>query len=191
MIQRPNLAKQRFLDTRPVWLAAGALAVIAVVLTGLSVRELVSVQGDERALRARLESLVEKRARLRTEVEAANRHLATVPWKKLRTEATSLATVVAQRNFLWSVLLADLEHLLPWNTRLVSISPTFEKEGPISIALTGIATDRAAWLQLLARCFVDPHFSTPVPASETAPGATNAQGYRFQFSVTYFPEGRK
>jgi Tfp pilus assembly protein PilN len=123
-------------------------------------------------------------------VEAANRRLAAVSWKKLQFETASLQDVVARRRLVWSQLLADLERVMPREIRLVSIMPSVSREGNARVAISGVATSREAWLKLLAVLFTDRKFSDPMPSSEEAPSASNSQGYKFQLTFTYLAEGR-
>ena len=189
-MQRPNLASQPFANTRPVWVTAAVLAVLAVVATTVSVVEYVGKHGQEQEAAGRLVQLEARRTRLASEVRSANDALSRVPWKALSSETASLGQVVAHRRLSWTLMLGDLERVLPWNVRLVSISPVVDPEGQVKLMLTGVATGREAWLELLARLFTDDHFSNPVPVSEEAPGPTNSQGHRFQVTVRYWPGGR-
>ncbi len=190
VMRRPNLAARPFENVRPVWVAGGALALAALVLTGVSLADFLSAHGRERAAIASLARLRARRADLVAKVEAANRQLAAVGWKKLQGETTSLEEVVARRKLVWSQLLADLERVVPWDIRLVSITPSVAKDGSLQIGLDGLATGRDAWLKLIAVLFADPKFSDPLPRSEEAPSARNGQGYRFSLTVRYWPEGR-
>jgi type IV pilus assembly protein PilN len=187
---RPNLAARPFENVRPIWVAGGALALAALVLTAVSLGDFVSAHGRERAAAGSLTRLRARRAELATKVEAANRQLAAVGWKKLQGETTSLEDVVARRRLVWSQLLADLERVVPWDIRLVSITPSVAKDGSLQIALDGLATGRDAWLKLIAALFADPRFSDPLPRSKEAPSARNGLGYRFSLTVRYWPEGK-
>jgi hypothetical protein len=189
-MHRPNLASTQFLDARPVLVAGAALAVVALALSAISLGEVFRAHGREKNYAATLQRLETRRSELVTQVEQANRQLADVGWKKLQTETTALTGVVARRKLVWSQLLADLERVIPWDVRLVNITPSVDKDGSVLINLTGVATGREAWLKLLAALFTDPKFSDPMPRSEEAPSATNGQGYRFTLSVHYWPGGR-
>jgi hypothetical protein len=88
------------------------------------------------------------------------------------------------------MLLVDLERTLPWDIRLISISPQLDSQRRVDLKLTGIAVSRAAWLGLLETLFTDGKFSEPVPESEEAPGVGSPQGHRFALRAVYWPEGR-
>lgn len=189
-MRRPNLASSPFLNTRPVWVVGACLTLLALGLTAMSVAEFLVKREEEEELSARLKVLEERRTVLSREVEALNRSLAGVPWKTLQADAAALRQIANKRGWAWTGLLADLERVLPWDVRLVSISPAVDEKGRVRLALTGVAAGREAWLQLLTRLFEDGSFSEPVPNSEEAPSATNPQGYRFQLTVRYLPGGR-
>jgi hypothetical protein len=188
--RRPNLAVRQFLDVRPVLLTGGVLAFVAVVLTVVSLAELFHARGKERAYADTLGRTEARRNQLAARVERLNHQLAGVGWKKLDGETSAMAGVVARRQLVWSRLLADLERVMPWDVRLISIAPSIDKDGSVLIGLNGVATGREAWLKLLAILFADSKFSDPIPRTEEAPSATNGLGYRFSLTVHYWPEGR-
>ena len=187
---RPNLASRPFLDTRPVVAVGIALAIAAIALSAVSVSDFLSERGEETQLAESVLELETRRAALAGEVAALDRKLARAPWKRLKAETASMQQLVVQGGSIWSTLLADLERVLPWDTRLLSIDPKRDATGEITVTLSGVATDRAAWLKLLGRLFTDAHFSDPIPRSEEAPGAQNAVGFKFILNVRYWPEGR-
>ena len=187
---RPNLASSPLLDVRPVLVVGGALALVAVVLTGISLGEFIRARGTEKAAASALVRLQARRAELAAKVEATNRKLAGVGWKALQVETAAMQEVVARRTLVWSQLLAEFERLVPWDIRLVSIAPTIDKNGTVLVGLSGVAVSREAWLKLVALLFVDPKFSEPLPTAEESPSANNGQGHRFSLTVRYWPGGR-
>ncbi|MFI5167971.1 MAG: hypothetical protein ACHQQS_15285 [Thermoanaerobaculales bacterium] len=189
-MSRPNLAARPFEEVRPVWFAAAVLLVVAATLSAVSLAEFVGAKGVERAASNKLQDLLVRRAELSASVEKSNRELAKMNWKKLQTETSSLKDVVARRSLVWSQLLADLERVMPWDVRLVTIVPSVDPKGTIKVTLTGLASGREGWLKLLATLFADHRFSDPLPQSEETSAATSGQGHRFQLVVDYWPEGR-
>lgn len=187
---RPNLAREPFLDTRPVWIAGAVLLATALVLTVFSVAEMAGVHSREQTMASQRTELERQRNALIAEVEAANRTLMRVEWRRLALEASALDRIVVQRLLVWSDLLADLERLLPWDVRLVNIMPSVSDKGEVQVVLHGLAAGRGSWLTLLQRFFTDQRFSDPLPTSEESPSVNNPQGYRFQLKVRYWPGGR-
>ncbi len=189
-MRRPNLASAPFLNTRPVWVLGGALLVTAVALTVISVSEFLLKREEEEGLRQRLTVLQQRREVVAQAVGELNRTLAVVPWKQLQGDTAALGQIAGKRSWAWTTMLADVERVLPWDVRLVSISPSVDDKGRVRLALVGVAAGRDSWLKLLTRLFNDPSFAEPVPALEEAPSATNPGGYRFQLAVRYLPGGR-
>lgn len=191
MMRRPNLAASPFPNLRPLMLGAGLLGVLALAGSTFTLLDLMRARGSERDLEARLAELKARRVELSRRVDESNRRLTAVKWKQLESETASLASLVARRNFAWSVLLGDLERVIPWDVRLTSIEPAVQEDGSLKVGLQGIATTRDAWLKLIARLFADNRFSDPVPVSEEAPGTGSPQGTTFSVTVSYWPEGRR
>lgn len=189
-MRRPNLASAPFLNTRPVWVVGSALLLAAVALTVMSVSEFLLKREEEEGLRQRLAVLQQRREVVAKAVRELNQTLAVVPWKQLQGDAAALRQIAGKRGWAWTTMLADLERVLPWDVRLVSISPSVDDKGRVRLALVGVAAGRDSWLKLLSRLFSDPAFAEPVPALEEAPSATNPQGYRFELVVRYLPGGR-
>lgn len=187
-MKRPNLARESFVDIRPVVLVCVALFVLAALLTAYSLHGVFRAKDKEQETMQRIAQLEGEQASLAKEVDAQNRTLAAVKWKKLAAETTSMQGVVAGRRLSWSRLLADLERVLPWDTRLITISPQIREDGGVEITLTGVAANREAWLKLISTLFTDKSFSDPVPFNEEAPGTTNVVGYRFQLRTMYRQE---
>jgi Tfp pilus assembly protein PilN len=189
-MRRPNLARERFENSRPVWVLGGLLTLIALVLSITTVVEVLGVHGVEQAQLKRVEQLEAQRLKLQQAVATSHRQLASIGWKKLQTEVETLQGVVARRQVSWSRMLADLERVVPWDVRLVSISPGFQKDGGMRLQLQAIAVSREAWLSLLARLFSDPQFSDPIPENEESPVSSGEQGYVVGLAVHYWPDGR-
>jgi hypothetical protein len=188
-MNRPNLARVPFQNTRPVWLTGVVVTLVAVAFTTMSITEAVGARDSERVQGERLKSLTARRTSLIQELDTANRELSKVAWKKLQAETTSLQSIVARRQLSWGLLILDLEETLPWDIRLLSIDPRILENGSIELSLKGMASTREAWLRLLGVLFAAEKFSGPVPISEETPDG-GAQGYGFSLRVIYWPGGR-
>lgn len=189
-MRRPNLARERFENGRPVWVLGGVLTGLAAILSILTLVEVLGVRGVEQAQLRRVEQLEAQRQTLQQAVTTSNRQLASVGWKKLQSEVDMLQDVVARRQLSWTRMLADLERVMPWDVRLVTIFPGTAKGGELRLQLEAIAVSRDAWLSLLARLFADTQFSDPVPQAEDSPASSGQQGYTVGLTVRYWPEGR-
>ncbi|MCS7181960.1 MAG: PilN domain-containing protein [Thermoanaerobaculum sp.] len=185
-MRRPNLAQQPFLNTRPVWVVSTLAWLCALGLSAYAVVDFLSVRGQERHAAQRLQALSARATALNQEAKALSRELSAVNWRKLKAEVDAVASAASQRQLRWGPLLASLEAVLPWDVRLISITPTATPEG-LTVTLEGVATNREAWLRLLTNLLRDPRFANPVPQEEQAPGSGGAVGYGFSLKVTYQP----
>lgn len=187
-MRRPNLASKPFLNTRPVWVVAGAVWLLALVLSAYSLADFVSVQGQEKDAGAKLQALSQRASLLSQQADALHRELSRVNWKKLKLEVDSVAHAASQRQLRWGQLLSDLETVTPWDVRLLSINPAVDASGTVTVTLEGVATSREAWLAFLARLVDNPRFANPIPRQEQAPGTGSPMGYGFSLTVNYKPE---
>jgi Tfp pilus assembly protein PilN len=184
----PNLATRPFLNTRQVWLVAGAAGVLAIILTILNVRLYLASTTDLGAELTRRDELEERYLQLETEVRADVDALQKVPWRTLsgRVQATNL--ILHQHSFLWLQMLDDIEAVMPWDVRLTQIAPSV---GPDEAALTlqVVAQSRPALLKFLENLLDDPRFAEPTPRTEKTPEETEAVGYVMSLRVIYLPSG--
>ena len=85
-------------------------------------------------------------------------------------------------------MLDDLERVLPWNVRLIQISPNVASD-VVHLSLHVVASTRAAQLQLLDNMVADSRFSKPTPSREITPEETSSTEYGLIFRVEYRPMG--
>jgi hypothetical protein len=93
-------------------------------------------------------------------------------------------TQLAERAFSWSELLDRLERVLPDDVRLQSVTPTFDKDGLVHLAMTCVAKSGTGLSATINHFNGDAHFANAFPASE----AVEATGeHRISLSVDYRP----
>ncbi len=131
-----NLASQPFRNER---LPALAFGLAFLVLLGLTVRHafvLRQVLPDRtRALEQEVRTLDQQIERLRMEASALRRPR---PDAALVAQWAIIRSLVDQRAFSWTDLLALLEEVLPAGVRLVSIAPAV-REGQLQLDLVAVA----------------------------------------------------
>jgi hypothetical protein len=183
----PNLAARPFLNTRPVWLVAAAAGLLAALLVVANVVFFV------RAGRT-LSPLIEHRSRLAVEERALSARLSglvaqlsKVPWKSLGARVNSTNVILREHNFSWLAMLDDVERVMPYDVRIVQISPDV---GPteVDLYLRVVAKTREAMIELLENLVSDPSFSRPTPQSEATPEQSQSGSYQMALSVRYHPQ---
>lgn len=184
----PNLASKPRLNTRPVWLLTLAAGAVALILAAVNIQLYVATSRDlseQIALREELQTSRDKVA------GAFKEHLAVldrVPWKGLGGRIEAVNKVLAEHQFSWTRLLEDLGEVLPWQVRVVSVSPTV-KDGVVTLSMNAVSQDRDGFLELLDNMVNDSRFVDPVPSRETWPEAGDVVGYSFSMRVQYVAGG--
>lgn len=184
----PNLASRPRLNTRPVWLVTAFAGFVTLVLTGINAQLYV---GTNRALAeqiAQRDELQEQRNELASELGQHLSVLERVPWKGLGGRVLAVNEVLSEQQFSWTLLLEHLGAVLPWQVRVVSVSPSPDA-GIVNLTLNAVSQDRDGFLDLLDRMVEDPRFIDPIPNRESWPEGGTAVGYVFTMRVGYDPKG--
>ena len=186
MIGDPNLATRPFVNARPVWIVtlASALVVVVVLATlGISYlrgnRTLAERIAARDELQRRHDAIVDE---LRGEVQT----LKGVPWRSLTARISSTNEILRERGFSWLQMLDDIEEVLPYDVRIVKITPKVEGER-VLIGLEAVCRTREALLELLDNMITDPRFAEPTPRSEVFPEESDSATFDLVFTVTYLP----
>jgi Tfp pilus assembly protein PilN len=182
----PNLASRPFLNTRPVWLvtaAAGVLSLALIVLNIFSYVHAGSALEPQIAQRDRL--LVEQRA-LAAGMSGIVADLEKVPWKSLGTRIDATNVILREHNFSWLVMLNDLESVMPYDVRILQVSPDVGT-AQVDLHLKVVAKTREAMIEFLDNLIADPKFTRPTPATEVTPEQSESGSYQLLLSVQYHP----
>jgi len=182
----PNLASRPFLNTRPVWLVTAAAGVLALALVLLNVLSYVRAGRTlEPQIEHRDRLLVEERA-LVAGLSGLVAELEQVPWRSLdaRIEATNV--ILREHNFSWLAMLNDVERVMPYDVRILQVSPDVGPTG-VDLHLRVVAKTREAMIEFLDNLIADPRFSRPTPRTETTPEQSESGSYNLSLSVHYHP----
>ena len=196
-----NLASRPFVNERPVRRAALLLLVAGLALAAVNgwlytryVLQRTASAGELERVEAAIVVEEQRVARLSGQLAAAD-------LTQQNRLVSFLNQRIAERTFGWSVLFDRLENLLPEDVRLLSLTPTeanvqereqalrdgsgtMPAERRFNLALTGVAREPEAVLELIDALFADPAFRDPDPHQE----ATQAGEVRFTLDVVYLPQ---
>lgn len=193
-----NLARAPFVNSRPVvrvaaalWVLGGALLVTNVLLFAGYRSSTAGRQAELELTRDRIAGEQKKIADLATALERGR-----VP--QLAQQVQFLNARIAERTFDWGLLFDRLAEVLPWDVRVVSLSPvTVQAEtragarGAAPPALTpdrfrlriaGAAQSDEALLRFVDALFQHPSFQAPDLQRED-----RKEGISFDLAVTYLP----
>ena len=189
-----NLARQPFLNRRPVWRFALVAWVVGLALVTTNLLFWVGYRRDSTDSRARL-------AGVRQEIEAVSSDVVTLSGRldELGLEAQNeqiefLNERLAERTFPWSALFERVGGILPPGVRLVSLSPAFasarrsaENEGrleTVRLSFNCVARHDDDLYEFVQGLFDSPAFEDPKLHGEDygADGLT-----AFRLDVLYHP----
>ncbi len=183
-----NLASKPRSNTRPVWILTGAAVLIGLVLTAVNIRLFLSSNQTLEEQIVRRDMLQMQRDALAGEFSAHSAVLEQVPWTSLGARVNLVNEVLEEHRFSWSDLLDHLAQVLPWQVRVVSVSPSLGDDG-VTLVLEAVSKDREGFLDLLDRMVDDPYFDDPLPSRETWPEGGKSSEYLFRMRVIYLPDG--
>jgi len=197
-----NLARAPFVNSRPVvraaaifWLLGGALLVANVLLFAGYRRNSAGRQAELELVRDRIAGEQRKIGDLAAALERAR-----VP--QLAQQVQFLNARIAERTFDWGLLFDRLADVLPWDVRIVGLSPvtvqaearagsravpsaalqTLETPDRFRLSIAGTAQSDDALLRLVDALFQHPAFQSPDLQRED-----RQDGIGFSLSVTYLP----
>ena len=179
-----NLASKPRLNTRPVWVVTGAALLIGLVLTAVNIRHFLTSNQTLGEQIVQRDMLQIQRDALAEEFSVHAGVLEGVPWKNLGARIDLVNEVLEEHRFSWSEMLDDLAVVLPWQVRVVSVSPSLGEDG-VSLSLEAVSKDRVGFLDVLDRMVSDPNFDDPRPSRETWPEGGQSSEYLFTMRVMY------
>jgi hypothetical protein len=185
-IQVPiNLATEPFRRDRPVLVASAALALLLATLLGFEAKTIVSErrQGAEihvtiNRLNAQLRGITAEQAKL-------NALLRKPENAEVMERSLFLNALIDRKAISWTKLFADLEKVVPYNVRLVSVRlPEVDSDNRVLLDMVVGAKERPELVELVSHLEASPQFGDPTVQSTTPPSQTDPF-YRYHVVVSY------
>lgn len=178
-----NLAARPYHDYRP-YVAVMAIGWLLVALMALNNLDTwYRYQHDTKTTRDETAALERQAAVERTKLQTSQQRLRSINVALMTAQTQYVNSRLAERAFSWSELLDRLERVLPDDVRLVSISPSFNKNGLVHLTLACIGKTGTSLVKTLDNFNRDGHFSRPFPTSEIEAPV----GFTFGIGVDYRP----
>lgn len=178
-----NLASRPYRDYRPFTLVVAVTAVIIFALAYVNVDTYLRYKTATRHTSADIERLQRLTADERRAADAATARLRSVDVKQLAAQTEFANARLAERAFSWSELLDRLEHVVPQEVRIESVSPSFDKGGLVHLTLACFGKSGDSMVATIENLNRDPQFAGAFPNAETK----TDKEYRFGISVDYRP----
>lgn len=178
-----NLASRPYRDYRPVYAAVVVMSLLAAFLMLQNVETYFRYTHETRNTRAKIAAIEAETARERQREQAVQGQLKGLDLARLDAQTKFVNAKLQERAFSWSTLLDQLESVLADDVRLMSVSPSFQEDGTIDLALDLRSKASDGMTRTINRMNADPQFSNPFPSNESM----TENGWAFDLQVQYLP----
>src|ERR1700730_15546030 len=180
-----NLASEPFRRDRPVLVGSAVVAVVLAILLCFQCVTIYSERNQAADTRVTIDRL---NAQLRP-VAATQAKLNATLNKPENAEVLErslfLNSLIDRKAISWSKIFADLEKVMPYNVRLVSVRlPEVDSENQVLLDMVVGAKEVAPVLELLKRLEASPQFG-PVNIQNSLPPSQTDPFFRYHVSVSY------
>jgi hypothetical protein len=179
-----NLAARPYRDYRPVYAVVVVLSLLTAFLMLNNVDTYYRYIHETKATRAKIAEIEEQTRIEKQKEETAKQRVKGLDLVKLDQQSHFINAKLAERAFSWSGLLDGLESILADDVRLVSVSPDFTPEGPVTLSMNFEAKSGDGMITTINRMNADPHFREVFPSNETA---RDDGTYQFVLTAQYQP----
>lgn len=139
---RGNLSTRPFYNDRVVSLVLGGVALLVLLLTVVNVTRLMSLSARRADVDARLSQTRRSASQVAADVASLRRDMDPVALASLSSSALEANALIDRRTFSWTTLLGLLEKQMPYDVRLVSITPRVDKT-VLKVSMTIVARQLA------------------------------------------------
>ena len=183
-----NLASQPYEDARQFWMrwgtGLGAAAVVTLVLLTLTITGWVNARRDHRAM-AEKRAMIADRDQLRANAE---RILSSPENRSTRDESQVLNQLIERKAFSWTLVLENLERVMPSRVHLVSMNPELDDENQLALKMSVAGDSRERAIELARRMEESQRFAQTHITSEHPTQSTTGDTEQTDLEAFYIPE---
>lgn len=180
-----NLASEPFRRDRPLLVGSAALAVVLTLLLIYQVGAIVSGRHQAADIRIAIERENTQLQAIAAQQAKLNATLRRPENAEVLERSLFLNTLIERKAISWTKIFADLEKVMPYNVRLVSVRlPEVDSNNQVLLDMVVGAKDVPPILELFKRLEGSPQFGDTSVQSSAPPSQTDPF-YRYHFTVTY------
>ena len=185
-IQVPiNLASEPFRRDRPMLVASAALGIALIALLGFQISTILAERHQAADIRVTIDRLNARLRTLSTEQAKLNATMRLPQNAEVMERSLFLNTLIERKAISWSKIFSDLEKVLPYNVRLVSVRlPEVDSENAVLLDMLVGAKEIQPVLELLRKLEASPQFGPPEVPNSMPPSQTDPF-FRYHVSVRY------
>jgi type IV pilus assembly protein PilN len=183
-----NLASQPYEDARQFWMrwgsALGVGLLFTLVLLTMTIVGWVNARRDHQTM-AQIRVQIADRDARRMEAE---RFLGLPENRTTRDESQVLNELIEKKAFSWTLVLENLERVMPGRVHLVSIHPELDPDNQLAMKMTVAGDSRDRAIELMKRMEDSRRFSQTNMLSERSLESKNGDTEQFDIAAVYIPE---
>lgn len=181
-----NLAARPYRDYRPVYAVVVLTSLLTAFLMLNNIDTYYRYIRETKSTRAEIERIEAQVQQEQRKEEAARQRLTGLDLAFLDTKTKFVNAKLAERAFSWSALLDELESVLADDVRLITVAPSFDKDGTIRLSMQFGSKSTDGMITTLNRMNRDSRFVKPFPEVESS---DESGGIKFSLKAEYLPEG--
>ncbi len=180
-----NLASEPFRRDRPLLVGSAALAIVLGLLLIYQVVAIISERHQAADIRIAIDQQNTRLRAIASQQSALNGTLRRPENAEVLERSLFLNTLIERKSISWTRIFADLEKVMPYNVRLVSVRlPEVDSHNQVLLDMVVGAKDVPPILELLKRLEASPQFG-PTSVQSSAPPSQTDPFYRYHVTVTY------
>jgi type IV pilus assembly protein PilN len=182
-----NLASQPYEDARQFWMrwgtALAAATLITLVLLTMTITGWINARRDHRSM-AEKRSMIADRDRLRA---SAEEFLNRPENRSTRDESQVLNQLIERKAFSWTLVLENLEKVMPSRVHLVAINPSMDEDNQLALKMTVAGDSRDRAIELARRMEESQRFTQTSIVQERSTQSTSGDTEQFDIAAFYVP----
>ncbi|MBZ5610207.1 MAG: hypothetical protein LAP38_18245 [Acidobacteriia bacterium] len=180
-----NLASEPFQRDRPMLVGLGTLAALCGLLLAYQVTAIVTERGQASDTRRTIDRLSAQLHTVDGEQAKLNATLRLPDNAEVLERSLFLNTLIERKAISWTKIFADLEKVMPYNVRLVSVRlPEVDSDNAVLLDMFVGAKEVQPVLDFLKRLEESPQFG-PTSVLNSAPPSQTDPFFRYHVSVRY------
>jgi type IV pilus assembly protein PilN len=185
-IQVPiNLATEPFRRDRPVLVASAALGLLLAILLGFEAKTIVSQRHEGAEIHVTINRLNNELRSITAQQARLNALLRKPENAEVMERSLFLNALIDRKAISWTKLFADLEKVVPYNVRLVSVRlPEVDSDNRVLLDMVLGAKERPELVETVSHLEASPQFG-PTSVQSTTPPSQTDPFYRYHVVVSY------
>ena len=180
-----NLASEPFRRDRSMLVALVAVGVVLALLLGLQITTIVSKRRQSADIHRTIDRLSGQLQTISAEQGKLNNTLRQPENAEVLEHSLFLNALIQRKAISWTRIFADLEKVMPYNVRLVSVRlPAVDSENAVLLDMQVGSKEVPPVIELVKKLEASPQFGATSVQSSTPPSQTDPF-YRFHVTVSY------